>query len=154
MSGGHRLLDLGCGPGWLGIAFASFVGTVVAVDPEPTMLEAAYAAEANVRIELIEGSSYELGSHLGMFQAVTIGRTFHWMDRTDTLRPLDALIDPDGALILFSDVRPEAPDNVWYKQYTELVDKYANIDACIPPDRLRLEESCSIRPSIDLKGSV
>ena len=137
----HRLLDLGCGPGWLGIAFASFVGGVVAVDPEPTMLEAARAAaaEANVRLELIEGSSYDLGSHLGMFQAVAIGRAFHWMDRADTLRRLDALISADGALILFNDVRPDVPENSWYKLYAELVDSYASREAGIPPDRLRHE---------------
>ena len=141
LSDRHRLLDLGCGPGWLGIAFAPFVGTVVAMDPEPTMLEAAHAAaaEANVRLELIEGSSYDLGSHLGMFQAVTIGRAFHWMDRADTLRRLDALIEPEGALILFNDVRPEVPDNVWYEQYAALVERFANTDASIPPDQLKHE---------------
>lgn len=137
----HRLLDLGCGPGWLGIAFAPFVGTVVAMDPEPTMLEAAHraATEANVRIELIEGSSYDLGSHLGMFRVVTIGRAFHWMDRVDTLQGLDALIEPDGAVILFNDVRPDVPENAWYRRYTELVDGYASREAGIPPDRLRHE---------------
>jgi SAM-dependent methyltransferase len=141
LSGRDRLLDLGCGPGWLGIAFAPFVGAVVAVDPEPTMLEAAHAAaaEAKVRIEFIEGSSYDLGSHLGMFQVVTIGRAFHWMDRADTLRRLDALIEPDGAVILFNDVRPDVPDNVWYKHYTELIEGYANVDVRIPPDRLKHE---------------
>jgi SAM-dependent methyltransferase len=137
----HRLLDLGCGPGWLGIAFAPFVGSVLAMDPEPTMLEAAraLAAEANVRIELMEGSSYDLGCRLGMFDVVTIGRAFHWMDRADALRRLDALIGSDGAVILFNDVRPDVPENVWYKPYTELVDSYANRDACIPPERLRHE---------------
>src|SRR5258708_39854181 len=82
LSDRHRLLDLGCGPGWLAIAFAPFVGSVVAMDPEPRMLAAARdaAAEANMQMELIEGSSYDLGPHLGIFQAVTIGRAFHWMD--------------------------------------------------------------------------
>jgi tRNA/tmRNA/rRNA uracil-C5-methylase (TrmA/RlmC/RlmD family) len=61
LSGRHRLLDLGCGPGWLAIAFAPFVGAVVGMDPEPTMLAAAHdaAAKANVQMELIEGSSYD-----------------------------------------------------------------------------------------------
>jgi hypothetical protein len=105
------------------------------------MLEAAraLAAEANVRIELMEGSSYDLGSRLGMFHVVTIGRAFHWMDRADALRRLDALIEPDGAVILFNDVRPDVSENIWYKQYTELVDSYANRDACIPPERIRHE---------------
>jgi SAM-dependent methyltransferase len=114
---------------------------VVAVDPEPAMLEVARAAaaEAKVHIELVEGSSYDLGSHLGMFQVVTVGRAFHWMDRVDTLRRLEALIESNGALILFNDVRPEVPENVWYKHYTELIDGYAKVNARIPPDRLRHE---------------
>ena len=141
LSSRHRLLDLGCGPGWLGIAFAPFVGPVVAVDPEPAMLEVARAAaaEAKVHIELVEGSSYDLGSHLGMFQVVTIGRAFHWMDRVDTLRRLEALIESNGALILFNDVRPEVPENVWYKHYTELINGYTKVNARILPDRLRHE---------------
>src|SRR5262249_32692191 len=76
---------------------------------------------------------------LGMFDVVTIGRAFHWMDRADVLRRLDALIEPDGAVILFNDVHPDVPANNWYKRYTELVDSYANWDACIPPERLRHE---------------
>jgi SAM-dependent methyltransferase len=137
----HQLLDLGCGPGWLGTAFAPYVGSVLAIDPEPAMLEAAraVAAEANVRIELMEGSSYELGPHLGTFQAVTIGRAFHWMDRADTLRRLDVLIEPAGAVVLFNDVRPDVPENTWYKQYAELLDNYANQEVGFPAARLRHE---------------
>jgi SAM-dependent methyltransferase len=136
-----RLLDLGCGPGWLGVAFAPFVGSVLAVDPEPSMLEAAraVAAEANVRIELMEGSSYELGPHLGTFQVVTIGRAFHWMDRADTLRRLDALVEPHGAIVLFTDARPDVSENDWYKRYTALVDSYANREVGFPAARLRHE---------------
>jgi hypothetical protein len=105
------------------------------------MLDAAraVAAEANVRIQLIEGSSYDLGPHFGVFHVATIGRAFHWMDRSDTLRRLDALIEPNGALVLFNDVRPDVPENVWYKRYIALVESYASNDACIPPDRLRHE---------------
>jgi SAM-dependent methyltransferase len=148
LSGGHRLLDLGCGPGWLAVAFAPFVGSVVAMDPEPTMLAAAQdaAAAANVQMELIEGSSYDLGSHLGMFQVVTIGRAFHWMDRGDTLRRLDGLIELDGAVVLFNDVRPEVPENAWYRQYSKVVERYANIEACIAPQRLRHEASLLASP--------
>ncbi len=141
LSDTDRLLDLGCGPGSLAMAFAPFVGTVVALDPEPSMLEAARAAaaEVDVRIEFIEASSYDLGSHFGMFQIVTIGRAFHWMDRSDALRRLNTMIEPNGALVLFNDVRPEVPENIWYKHYAKLIDGYARIDVRIPPDRLRHE---------------
>jgi len=39
----HRILDLGCGPGQLAIAFAPYAASVVAIDPEPKMLRAASA---------------------------------------------------------------------------------------------------------------
>ncbi|MGJ4892630.1 class I SAM-dependent methyltransferase [Bradyrhizobium sp. HKCCYLRH3099] len=137
----HRLMDLGCGPGWLGIAFAPLVGQVVGVDPEPAMLEAAsaLAATAGVDIEWIEGSSYDLGPQLGRFRAVAIGRAFHWMDRAATLRTLDALIEDDGAVLLFNDVRPDVPQNTWYKRYSEVVDRFTNRSVGFAPERLRHE---------------
>jgi hypothetical protein len=41
---------------------------------------------------LIDGGSDDLGSGLGHFRIVTIGRSFHWMDRAETLRRLNGLI--------------------------------------------------------------
>jgi hypothetical protein len=43
------------------------------------------------------------------------------------------------ALVLFNDVRPEVPENLWYKHYVKLIDSCARIDDRIPPDRLRHE---------------
>jgi len=37
----ERVIDLGCGPGFLAVAFAPHVQKVIGVDPEPAMLEAA-----------------------------------------------------------------------------------------------------------------
>jgi SAM-dependent methyltransferase len=123
----HRLLDLGCGPGQLALAFAPFAGELVGIDPEPAMLALAarLAAEAGLRIELIEGSSYDLGPALGSFHVVVIGRAFHWMDRADTLRRLDRLIEPGGAIALFDDDYPKLPDNRWRADFTALVEEYA-----------------------------
>lgn len=137
----HRLMDLGCGPGWLAVAFAPLVGSVVAIDPEPAMLDAASAIAAahGVTIDLIEGSSYDIGPRLGSFRAVTIGRAFHWMDRADTLRRLDAIIEAEGAVILFNDVRPDVPQNAWYRPYNEVVEAFANSEVGFPPQRLRHE---------------
>jgi SAM-dependent methyltransferase len=137
----HRLMDLGCGPGWLGIAFAPLVGKVIGIDPEPAMLEAAraIATAAGIEIEMIEGSSYDLSLQLGTFRAVVIGRAFHWMDRADTLRKLDALIEEDGAVLLFNDVRPDVPQNAWLKRYLEVVDRFTNSSAGFAPERLRHE---------------
>ncbi|MBV9537727.1 MAG: class I SAM-dependent methyltransferase, partial [Acidisphaera sp.] len=98
----HRVLDLGCGPGQLARAFAPFASDVIGMDPEPEMLRVAAEACAGIgNIRWVEGSSYDLSAALGRFRLVTMGRSFHWMDRHDTLRRLDALIDADGAIALF-----------------------------------------------------
>lgn len=125
-----RLLDLGCGPGQLAIAFAPLVGSVLAIDPEPEMrrIAAEAAAAAGVTIELRAGSSYDLGAQLGRFRLVTIGRAFHWMDRVETLRRLAEIVEPDGAVALFGDDHPRLPDNRWRRDFKALVDRYAEGD--------------------------
>ncbi|HEX4260016.1 MAG TPA: methyltransferase domain-containing protein [Acetobacteraceae bacterium] len=123
----HRVLDLGCGPGPLAIGFSYFAGEVVAVDPEPAMLEEARAAAAGLAPDIIfrEGSSYDLDAAPGRFRLVVIGRAFHWMDRADTLRRLDAMIEPGGAVALFDDTHADVPQNAWRDRWRELVDRYA-----------------------------
>src|SRR5262245_9499097 len=126
-----RVMDLGCGPGPLTVAFAPRVGVVVAVDPEPEMLAQARRNAAGVAgtIEFVEGSSRDLGPALGRFRLVTIGRAFHWMDRVETLRRLAAIVEPDGAVVLFGDDHPRLPDNRWRRDFKALIDRYAEGDA-------------------------
>ena len=110
---GDAVLDLGCGPAQLGIAFARLGMRVIAVDPEPGMLSVADAAakRAGVDIVLQQGSSYDLSPALGTFKLVVMGRAFHWMDRPATLAVLDTMIEPEGAVVLVHDRRAAAtPD--------------------------------------------
>jgi SAM-dependent methyltransferase len=125
-----RLLDLGCGPAQLALAFAPLAGDVLALDPEPAMLELARRRAADVRnVTVAAGSSADLAPELGGFRAVLIGRAFHWMDRVETLRRLDELIAADGAVVLFGDERPDVPENAWLKTYQALLERYAGDDA-------------------------
>lgn len=100
---GDPLLDLGCGPAQLGIAFAHLGARVTAMDPEPEMLSAATegAREAGVEMTVQQGSSYDLGPDIGPLKLAVMGRSFHWMDRPATLEALDRLIVPGGAVVLF-----------------------------------------------------
>jgi SAM-dependent methyltransferase len=111
---GDHVLDLGCGPGQLGIAFARLGAEVTAMDPEPEMLVAAEtgAKEAGVDIKVRQGSSYDLGPETGRLHLVVMGRSFHWMDRLATLAALDGLIEPAGAVVLFGD-RPISTKPHW-----------------------------------------
>jgi SAM-dependent methyltransferase len=119
-----RVLDLGCGPGQLARAFAPFVQEVVGIDPEPEMLRLA-RQDGPENALWIEASSYDIGPHLGRFGLATMGRSFHWMDRVDTLRRLDEIVTPGGAVVLFRDSHPDVPDNAWRAQYSAVLERYA-----------------------------
>ena len=125
----HRVLDLGCGPGVLAGAFAPLAGEVIAMDPEPEMLRIAEAEFGAVgRISFVRGSSFDLSPALGRFHLVTMGRSFQWMDRVETLRRLDAMIEPGGAVALFNSGHRDAPDTEWIAAYRALVHRYAEDD--------------------------
>jgi SAM-dependent methyltransferase len=119
-------MDLGCGPGQLARAFAPIAGEIVALDPEPEMLRVAQAASAGFgNIDWRSGGSDDLSPALGRFRLVCMGRSFHWMDRPETLRRLDGIIEPGGAVALFHDTHPELPDNGWYGGYREILQRYS-----------------------------
>ena len=119
-----RVLDLGCGPGQLALAFAPFAADVLAVDPEPEMLRLARQAAGGVPIRFLQASSYDLGPAFGRFHLAVMGRSFHWMERAETLRRLDAMIEPGGAVALFGDTHPELPDNAWRAPWREVLERY------------------------------
>jgi SAM-dependent methyltransferase len=109
------VLDVGAGPGLLALPFAQAGMTVTAVDPEPEMLEALEnaAKSAQLPIRALTGSSFELPPGIGRFRLVTMGRAFHWMDRSATAQALDRLVVPGGALALFDDERLKTVENRW-----------------------------------------
>jgi SAM-dependent methyltransferase len=124
-----RVLDLGCGPGMLAGAFAPLVHEVVAVDPEPEMLRIAEARFGDSgRIVFRQGSSFDLSPEWGWFRLVTMGRSFHWMDRAETLRRLDAMLEPGGAVALFDSTMLDLPENAWSAAYRAVVRRYASAD--------------------------
>ncbi|HWK39748.1 MAG TPA: methyltransferase domain-containing protein [Hyphomicrobium sp.] len=99
-----RVLDLGCGPGSLTMLLARHCDTVIGIDADPAMIEAARSA-ANAEGASVEwrvGSSFDLDPSLAPLDLVTIARAFHWMDRDATLQSLDKLIAPGGAIALVS----------------------------------------------------
>ncbi|MBV8459153.1 MAG: hypothetical protein JO122_21380 [Acetobacteraceae bacterium] len=54
-----------------------------------------------------------------------MGRSFHWMDRPETLRRLDTIIEPEGAVALLGDHHPDVPDNAWQPAWREVLERYA-----------------------------
>jgi len=128
---GDCVMDLGCGPGLLAVPFAEAGLRVTGVDPEPDMLEAAREAAraAGVKVDFRQGSSFDLPTDLGPIHLVAMGRSFHWMDRTETLRTLDALLPPDGAIALFEDDHPRTAENAWLLKMAEVGKNYGMQEA-------------------------
>jgi SAM-dependent methyltransferase len=120
-----RVLDLGCGPGSLTVPLARLAGEVVGLDPEPAMLAAAAerARRDGVSVRLVEGSSNDLAVVPGPFRLVTMGRSFHWMDRPATLEALDRLVEPGGGVALFGDTSPRSPD--WWEAARVIGERFA-----------------------------
>ncbi|MBV9550115.1 MAG: methyltransferase domain-containing protein, partial [Alphaproteobacteria bacterium] len=126
LKAGDAMLDLGCGPGNLALAFARRGLAVTAMDPEPAMLDAARAAAAaeGLRINFSQRGSADLTPADGPFRLVAIGRAFHWMDRAATLATLNRIVTPDGGVALFHDAHPPVEENAWYRVFNKLREKY------------------------------
>jgi len=120
------VLDLGCGPGQLARSFAPLVREVVAMDPEPEMLRVAVEASAGyATIRFMRGGSDDLAPSFGKFRLVTMGRSFHWMDRAATLLRLNELVEPNGAVALFNTDAAAVPENAWTERYSAVRRRYA-----------------------------
>ncbi|GAA3221470.1 class I SAM-dependent methyltransferase [Nonomuraea helvata] len=106
LDGSGRLLDLGCGTGQLAIPLAGHVAEAVGVDPEPDMLaEAARQALAGEvgNVTWVRASSADLPDTLGRFRLVTMGRSFHWMDREQVLGALAGMVEDGGGVVIAND---------------------------------------------------
>ncbi|MFI0451373.1 class I SAM-dependent methyltransferase [Actinomadura sp. 6N118] len=125
LDGSGRLLDLGCGTGQLSVPFAEHVAEVVAMDPEPEMLaEAARQASAAgvSNVAWVPGSSVDLPGSLGRFRLVTMGRSFHWMDRRQVLAVLADMVEEEGGLVIANDSCLARPVTGW-QQAIEVVQR-------------------------------
>lgn len=124
-------MDLGCGPGPLAIPFAKAGMAVTAIDPEPEMLAQLESAsrDAGLSIDIRHGSSFDMPKHIGPFKLVTMGRSFHWMDRAATLEMLATCIDADGAIALFHDDHPKTAENNWWLGLHEVSNAYGRADS-------------------------
>jgi len=139
LDGTGRLLDLGCGPGPVAIRLAHLFEEVVAIDPEPEMLAEGRAVTERAAVSNIEwrrGSSADLSPALGHFRLVTMGNSFHWMDRARTLDALYELVLADGGIAVVGEGAPlvAPPPTPWRIAVNEVVRKYVG-DRALPWDQ-------------------
>ncbi len=124
-----RVLDLGCGPGSLTLPLARHCGTMIGVDVDNDMIATARQASgiAGMDVDWRVGTSFDLPADLAPLDLVTIARAFHWMDREATLRRLDELIGPGGAVALVNTELHDAGVR-WHAAFEELRKGHGRFD--------------------------
>ncbi|MGD7789580.1 class I SAM-dependent methyltransferase [Propionibacteriaceae bacterium Y1700] len=135
LNGRQRVLDLGCGPGTVAIPLAPFVERVVAADPQPEMIKVgARTARAAGVADAIEwrvagsASIAELGAD-GPYDLVTMGSSFHWMDREAVLADLARVTTSEAAVVLLGDPPPEwGAEAPWADDIKDLRRRYLGTD--------------------------
>jgi ubiquinone/menaquinone biosynthesis C-methylase UbiE len=125
---GHtsRALDLGCGPGTITIPMSHMVGHVLGIDPSEDMLNQGRirGASANCHnIEWLCARAEEVTEALGIFDVVTMGQSFHWMDRDAVLRLVAPMIASNGGLVLINPGR-RRPQESWETLANEVIVRY------------------------------
>ncbi|CAM04574.1 FkbM family methyltransferase [Saccharopolyspora erythraea NRRL 2338] len=91
LDSGDLVLDVGCGTGQLALPLARRVRQVVAVDPQPGMLDHAREAARRAGVGNIDWRQADASAlaRLGVAdaRAAFFGASFHWTDRADRDRP-------------------------------------------------------------------
>ena len=127
---GKGRLDLGTGTGHLAIPLAQHFEEVVGMDPEPEMLveAAAQVSAAGVsNIKWVEGGSEHLErlrDQLGKFTLVTMGASFHWMDKAATLNALHAMVVPGGGILVVGSASIWNQEGEWQRAVKTVIQRW------------------------------
>jgi ubiquinone/menaquinone biosynthesis C-methylase UbiE len=127
-----RVLDLGCGPGTIAIPISRFVAGVLAVDPDAAMVvEGRMLAQERGRsnIQWRCSRAEDLPPTVGKFRIVTMGQSFHWMERDQVLHRLSEVVEASGGLALVNPGK-RRPQESWEDAANKVVAKYLG-----PPSR-------------------
>jgi SAM-dependent methyltransferase len=106
LDGTGHLVDVGSGPGTVGVQLAPLFGRVTLVEPDPDMLAEAraHAAAAGASsVGFVRATAEDLsGLGLAPVRTFTFGQSFHRTDRLVVAETVYRLLEPGGSLVLIS----------------------------------------------------
>jgi SAM-dependent methyltransferase len=97
------LLDLGCGPGTVGVRFAGLYDEVVGVDRDAGMVELARSRAASMGLDsvrFVHASVEHLPAGLGTFRVIAVAQAFHWFDGPRAAEAIARLLEPGGKCVV------------------------------------------------------
>jgi ubiquinone/menaquinone biosynthesis C-methylase UbiE len=115
LDGSGHLVDVGCGPGVVGVQLAHLFDHVTLLDPDPNMLAEArsHAAGAGLNaVDFVCATAEDLlGLGLRPARVVTFGQSFHRTNRLAVAEAVYELLQPGGSLVLITHdpTRPAPP---------------------------------------------
>jgi ubiquinone/menaquinone biosynthesis C-methylase UbiE len=129
LTGEGRMLDLGCGTGFLAISLSEYFYEVLGVDvSEPMLQQAAIEAEraGRTNIQWLQSRAEDLTDQLGNFDLITIGRALHWMDEKQILTWVHNHLQSSGCLVLIGEYDRcfNNGEGDWQQKLFEIVEKY------------------------------
>lgn len=113
---GSVVVDVGCGTGISSRQLAARGLTVIGVDPNEAMLEAARSADGPVEYRRGDGESLPIE---GPVDAIVGGQSFHWLDLDRALPDFARVLRPGGRVVPFWNLRD--PTDPMMARYEELL---------------------------------
>jgi ubiquinone/menaquinone biosynthesis C-methylase UbiE len=120
--------DIGTGTGRIALELAKYVRLVYAVDTANVMLEQLQSSaekEGLSNIRTIESPGEATGLADESLDLVTLAQSFHWMDRTASLKEASRILKPNKHLVLLWNQVINTQDD-YYKEISALIRRYNN----------------------------
>ncbi|MBD8506915.1 class I SAM-dependent methyltransferase [Hoyosella sp. G463] len=113
------VVDCGAGTGILTAALTALGHDVIAVDPDPRMLDQLRATLPG--ITALEGRAESIPLGDASARAVVLGQAWHWVDVEAASREIDRVLEPGGSLLLLWNIRDEAVP--WVRELTGVMQR-------------------------------
>jgi ubiquinone/menaquinone biosynthesis C-methylase UbiE len=113
-----HILDLGAGTGKLTRVVAAAGYDVVAVDPDPGMLEV--LGRSAPQVDRRQGTAEAIPADDNTFDAIVAGQAFHWFDVSKSGPEMVRVLRPGGRVALLWNIRAAGAQD-WIAAYDELV---------------------------------